>query len=182
MSVHAGLLTVEEFLKVPDPKEGHNELHHGEVVVMPPPKRGHSRIQRRILALLTRLAGADTVAEVEMPFRPLPENEVWVADVGLARAEREQSAADDEYLQGSPDLVVEVLSPSNTVDEINEKMSLCMDTGCSSFWVVDPKRKRVSVTEGDVTKHYGPSATAAISCVLFAGRIQVREIFEHDSV
>ena len=178
MSVHVGLLTVEEFLKLPEPQEGYTELHHGEVVVMPPPKRGHQRIQRRILALLTKLAGKDGIAETEIAFRPLPEHEVWVADVGFVSAKRDQATADDEYLKGSPNLVVEVLSPSNTVDEISEKMSLCMDTGCSSFWVVDPKRKRVSVTEGDVTRHYGPSATAAISCELLTGQIQVREIFE----
>jgi len=33
--VQTGLLTVDKYLKLPDPKEGHHELHHGEVVVMP---------------------------------------------------------------------------------------------------------------------------------------------------
>ena len=58
MSVHAGLLTVEEFLKLPDPPEGRLELHHGEVVVMPPPKRGHQTIQNRLQGLLQRLMGS----------------------------------------------------------------------------------------------------------------------------
>ena len=176
MSVHAGLMTVEEYLKLPDPKEGHTELHHGEVVVMPPPKRGHQRTQRRIQTLLTQTAGQMGVVEVERAFRPTPQHELWVADVGYLSSERERATGDDEYIMGAPDLIVEVLSPGNTVDEMNDKMSICLANGCVSFWVVDPKRKLVSVTEGNITRHYGPSD--AISCSLFTGQIQIREIFE----
>ena len=61
------------------------------------------------------------------------------------------------------------------VDEITDKMSICMANGCVSFWIVDPKRKRVSVTEGDVTKHYG--VVASISCLLPAEEVRVGEIF-----
>ena len=71
---------------------------------------------------------------------------------------------------------MEVLSPSNTVDEITEKMFVCLENGCSSFWIIDPKRQRVSVTEGDVTKHYDISAS--ISSDVAGATISVREIFE----
>ena len=70
--------------------------------------------------------------------------------------------------------VVEVLSLSNTVDEINDRMAICLENGCSSFWIVDPKRQRVSVTEGDVTRRHGPSS---ISCEEPGGRVEMREIF-----
>jgi Uma2 family endonuclease len=76
---------------------------------------------------------------------------------------------------GAPDLAIEVLSPSNTVDEITEKMSVCMANGCVSFWIVDPRRTRVSVTEGDVTKHYGVSGL--IRCSLLEADVRVDEIF-----
>ena len=175
MSVHAGLFTVEEFLKLPEPKEGHLELHHGEAVVMPPPKKGHQRTQHRIQRLLNPLVADRYVVHMEMAFRPSPEYEVWVADVGCVSLERDDATGDDEYLMGSPELVVEVLSPSNTMDEINDKMAICMDNGCVSFWVVDPKRKRVSVTEGSITRHYGERE--AISCSILTGEIRVRDIF-----
>jgi Uma2 family endonuclease len=176
MSVQAGFVTVEEYLKLPEPKQGHTELHHGEVVLISPPKRGHQRLQHQIEMLLKRLVGETGVVWMEMAFRPASEYEVWQADVGYVSRERDAATGDDEYLAGFPDLVVEVLSPSNTVDEINEKMAVCLDNGCVTVWVVDPKRKRVLVTEGNVTKHYGP--LEAISCNAFSGEIQVREIFE----
>ena len=90
--------------------------------------------------------------------------------------QREDATADNEYLDGAPELVVEVLSPSNTVDEINDRMSTCMAAGCISFWVIDPKRKRVSVTEGNITRHY--SETEVISCSIFEGQIPVCDLFE----
>src|SRR5579872_5435471 len=155
MSVHTGLITVEEYLKLPDPKAGRIELHHGEVIVMPPPKIGHQDRQDQILMLLKQLAGREWVVRIEMAFRPMPEYEVWQADVGCIPLQRRKAFRDDEYIMGAPDLVVEVLSPSNRTYQISDKMSICLNNGCKSFWVVDPKRKLVSVTEGSVTRHYG---------------------------
>jgi len=59
---------------------------------------------------------------------------------------------------------------------MNEKMLICMANGCISFWVVDPKGKSVSVTEGDLTRHYRSSG--AIFCRILSGQIQVQEIFQ----
>ncbi len=143
------LLTVEEFLTHSGPKEGHLELHHREVVVVPPPKKLYQKIQdgcRR-----------------------------WVADVGCVSRERYDAAGDDNYLMGAPELVIEVLSPSDTVDEVNDKMFICTANGCNCFWVVDPKPQLVSVTHGTITRHYGVQAAVPIS--LPAIELAVDEIF-----
>ena len=176
MGTHTGLVTVEEYLKLPPPEGGHYELHHGEVVFVTAPKWGHKRIQDRLEVLLRSVAGERAYVTKEMAFRPTPEHEVWEADVGLVTSERAANVADDDYLMGAPDLVIEVLSPSNTVEEINDKMSVCLDNGCLSFWVVDSKRKRVSVTEGDVTRH--SAITQIISSIVLAEPIPVKSIFE----
>jgi Uma2 family endonuclease len=89
-----------------------------------------------------------------------------VADIGYVKTDRDQKTADDEYLAGAPDLVIAVLSPRNTVDEINDKMDTCMANGCLSFWVVGPKRRLVSVTQGDVTRQYRASASIPLPAPL----------------
>ena len=109
----------------------------------------------------------------EFPFRA-PGHEAWRADVGFVREDRRVGISD--YLMGAPDLVIEVLSPSNTVDEINDKMDVCMSNGCLSFWVVDPKRQIVSVTEGDVTRQYRESTSIPLPEPL-AGTIPVAAVF-----
>lgn len=101
------------------------------------------------MMLLKGLVGNTRVVQMEMAFRPAPEHEVWQADVACVSAERDAATGDDEYLMGSPELVVEVLSPSNTMDEILERQDICLANGCASFWTVDPKRQIVMVTTPD---------------------------------
>ena len=176
MSTHAGLVTVAEFLRLPDPKEGHYELRHGEVVLVPPPKWERHLIQLRIQMSIMSLTRGLGMAGVETPFRPTREHEVWVADVAFIAAGRVEATPQDDYLAGAPDLVAEVLSPGNTADEINDRMSICLDNGCRSFWVVDPRRRRLSVTEGDLTRHYG--IDSRFSCDVPGGTVTIREFFE----
>ena len=176
MSTAAALTTVAEFLRLPDPKAGHYELHHGEVILMPPPKWRHTRIQKQLEKLLQQAIGDSGTVIMEMPFQPSPEHEVWQADVAVLPLERAKRIGGDEYLQGAPDLVVEVLSPSNTAQEINDKIAVCLESGCASFWVVDDKRKQVTVTEGDITKRYAQGAT--IQSDVLGSDICVEDIFQ----
>jgi Uma2 family endonuclease len=176
MSTTAALVTVEEFLRLLDPKSGHYELHHGEVVLMPPPKWGHEEIQERVRQMFKRVVGDRGTVRMEMSFQPAPEYEVWRADVGVVLKERVEHTRRDEYLQGAPDLVVEVLSPSNTAQQISDKMHVCLEHGCSSFWVINDQQKEVEVTDKDyVTRRF--NAQDSITSDILGGTIQVNEIF-----
>jgi Uma2 family endonuclease len=166
--------TFDEFLNLPDPPSGHLELHHGQVILVPPRKHRHAEIQQALLELLLPLTRGKGLLTIEFPFRA-PGHEAWQADVGFVREDRRAGITD--YLMGAPDLVIEVLSPSNTVDEINDKMDVCMANGCLSFWVVDPKRRLVSVTEGDVTRQYRASASIPLPEPL-EGTLPVAAILE----
>jgi Uma2 family endonuclease len=176
MSANTALLSVEDFLKLPEPREGRIELHHGEVVVMPRPKRGHQRIQDRITMLLKRHVGNTGVVQMEMAFRPTPEHEVWQADVACVSVERDAATGDDEYLMGSPELVVEVLSPSNTMDEILERQGMCLANGCVSFWTVDPKREIMVTTPDRRTVAFDRQSAVPLPGRL-NGSIEVAKLF-----
>ena len=88
-----------------------------------------------------------------MAFRPLPEHELWVADVACLSAERLKQADPEAYIAGAPDLVIEILSPSNTATEIYDKEKLCLENGALEFWVVDPDRRQVKVSTPDGLTH-----------------------------
>jgi Uma2 family endonuclease len=166
--------TFDEFSNLPDPPSGHLELHHGQVILVPPRKHRHAEIQQALLELLLPYTRGKGFLTNEFPFRA-PGHEAWQADVGFVREDRRAGIID--YLMGAPDLVIEVLSPSNTVDEINGKMDICLANGCLSFWVVDPKRSLVSVTEGDLTRQYRSSASIPLPEPL-EGAIPVAAIVE----
>ncbi|MEB3190192.1 MAG: Uma2 family endonuclease [Snowella sp.] len=49
------------------------------------------------------------------------------------------------YLEGAPDLAVEVLSPGNTIEEIEEKLSEYFENGSRLVWVVSPTQHYILV-------------------------------------
>jgi Uma2 family endonuclease len=77
---------------------------------------------------------------------------------------------------GSPELVLEVLSTSNTRAEMHGKAVLCMSSGAQEFWVVDPKRETVSVTrQGGAPTVY--QMGDRIPLPMFRSHLDVSEIF-----
>lgn len=138
-------ITFAEFEQLPEPKGAYHELRHGEVVEVPFAKHGHAMDQRQLRRLLERAAGETGVVEIEVAYRPTPEYEGWRADVAYVSSERWYGTPRDGYFQGAPELVIEVLSPSNTIPEIREKRKLCLANGSREFWVVDSDSREVEV-------------------------------------
>ncbi len=160
------LMTVEDFRKLPeDSGPVYHELRHGELVALTRPKLKHTLIQSRLRDLLRTFVVPGSYVEVEMPFRALPEYELRVADVAYLSPERFARADPEDNIQGAPDLVVEVLSPSNTADEIYDKEKLCLENGAQEFWVVDAERRQVKVSTPDgrtLTYHAGEEIPLAL--------------------
>jgi Uma2 family endonuclease len=150
MAATTHLMTVAEFASLPEDHDGiYRELHHGEIVTLTRPKFKHSRIQHNIRDLVQPHAAPGAYVDLEMAFRPLPEHECWGADVAYLSAERSSGVDPEDYVSGAPDLVVEVLSPSNTVSEMLDRERICLANGAKEFWVVDPSRCRIKVTTCD---------------------------------
>lgn len=49
------------------------------------------------------------------------------------------------FFQGAPDLAVEVISPSNTFEELHQKIVEYFDNGCQLVWVINPDEKSILV-------------------------------------
>jgi Uma2 family endonuclease len=50
----------------------------------------------------------------------------------------------EEGCRGTPDLAVEILSPSNSAIEMERKLNLYRDAQVREYWVVDPKNKHIT--------------------------------------
>jgi Uma2 family endonuclease len=82
---------------------------------------------------------------------------VRAPDVAFVRRERiPERGIPKKFWQGAPDLAVEVLSPGDTYAEVTEKVEGWLDAGAWAVWVIDPKRRDVSVFRPmtDVTRLY----------------------------
>lgn len=167
------LMTFAEFQQIPNPPGHRYEFHHGELVKVPFPEHPHVRAQWQLRHLLESAAGNAGVVHTEMPYRPLPENECWGADVAYLSKERWDGI--DRYLMGAPDLVVEVLSPSNTAAEMLDKRNVCPENGSREFWVVDTDHQQIEVSTPDghtITYKSGQQIP-----LFFGGSLAVNSIF-----
>lgn len=156
MATATHLMTVAEFINLPEPRNGYKqELRAGEVVEFPPPVLKHVVVQNTVMLFLHAAKPSGSYVSMEIPFRALPEHETRAADVAWISAERWKYTNFKGYLFGAPDLVVEVLSPSNTRSEMQERETLCLANGTLEFWVIDADRRQVSVTrKGDSPQLY----------------------------
>jgi Uma2 family endonuclease len=114
-------MTFTEFEKLPDEICRRHELRHGELVAVPPPVHRHVWLQYRIRRLLEARAPEEDIIENQMPFRLMPDQEYWVADVAYMPRAMWDRIDLKGYLDCAPVLVVEILSPSNTAAEMNDR-------------------------------------------------------------
>ena len=178
MAILTGMLSVAEFARLPQPEGGvRQELHHGELVELPPVKKIHTKLQQRLVRFLEPFVRPlELEADKEFPFRPEPEFQVWVADVAVYRSSEWNQTADDDWFHGVPEIVIEVLSPSNTASEMLDRETVCLRNGGKEFWLIDPDRQSVKVVRADgFSQVYGMDG--AIESAVLNGRIEVRDIF-----
>jgi Uma2 family endonuclease len=85
-----------------------------------------------------------------------------------------------EGCRGAPDLVVEILSPSNTAVEMERKRKLYREAGVREYWLVDSENKGLTVYRfhnGEIlTSAYGSADTVSVA-VLPGLNIPLEEVF-----
>jgi len=57
----------------------------------------------------------------------------------------DKSKLDKGSVNGSPDLIIEIVSPSNTYSELLRKFNYYLKAKVREYWVVDPESKNVTV-------------------------------------
>ena len=97
------LLTVEEFLRLPEPLDCSYELVEGELITVSPGMFLHNSVRDRLLRLLAAFVEERRLGTVvsEQPFH-LFGNTVRVPDVAFVRSGR--TLPHDKLPEGAPDL------------------------------------------------------------------------------
>ena len=161
--------SLEEFLALPNDGNRH-EFVRGEVRVMPPPKGGHGRIEAAVIAALdryleekavalgweaeqgpetlSRLVGFVAGGEFGLQFS-LPDDAAQIrgADGVYVTAEQYIQANWDEesYFPLVPALVIEVISASESAEDVDEKVQDYLAGGAQRVWCIYPRLRRVHI-------------------------------------
>jgi Uma2 family endonuclease len=106
----------------------------GHIVMSPPPRSRHAEYQGRIVTLINeRLKGGLVIPECPVETS----DGVKAIDVAWVSQRRRDSKPNDPVYLIAPEICVEVLSPSNTPDEIAYRKRLFLERGAIEFWTCD---------------------------------------------
>jgi Uma2 family endonuclease len=153
----AVLMTGEEFLALPE-NGTERWLIRGQLREKPMTVRNreHSRILARISQLLgdwldrqPEPRGEVLSGEAGCRLRRNPDTNVGIDVVYISSQLAAHEPNDTTLIDGVPTLVVEILSPSDTEEEMNEKVDEYLAAGVALVWLVDPHHRTVEVHRPD---------------------------------
>jgi Uma2 family endonuclease len=146
-------MSADDLWKLPANDLRH-ELVKGELRTMAPAGFQHGIVTMNLgtaLAQHVKAHGLGLVPSSETGFvlRHAPDT-VRAPDIAFVRAERIAAQGRPlKFWEGAPDLAVEVLSPSDTVDEVECKVDDYLTAGTLMVWVINPSRRSFTVHRPD---------------------------------
>jgi Uma2 family endonuclease len=149
MATTEKLLTAEEFEALPDDGKRY-ELIDGELREMAPTVNWHGEVESNLVIRLgghvqTHGLGRVSCGEVLFIVRRDPDR-VRAADIAFILQERVPPLeARQHIMEVIPDLVVEILSKSETIEEVNDRIDDWLGAGVRMLWIVDPYRRTVTI-------------------------------------
>ena len=163
----------------------HYELLRGQIVMSPPAGWTHARIEVRLARLLEEHVageGLEMVFGSSLGF-DLPSGDTVQPDASFVTSERFRQRPPqhaNQFLRAVPSLVVEILSPATERHDRSEKRTIYERNGVDEYWIVDPRRRTVTVFHHTPTG-YDAGRTfrrgAVRSRVLPRLRVQVSALF-----
>lgn len=142
----------------------------GIPVLTPAPSRRHQQVLRRLVFALERHLEAHPQGELmfapfDVVLEPARPAVVLQPDLFFVSLER-LDILTPANVQGAPDLVVEVLSPSTAMIDLNRKKSLYASNGVLEYWVVWPDEARVHLFRLVAGDSYGEPGEFCADAVL----------------
>lgn len=177
-----GEWTYTDWLALPD--DGFKyEVLDGELYMSPPPSVSHQHTASDLLTRMRKHALDKGLGQVytspiavKLPVQevPLQPDIVYISVNNL-------NIIGEEEIDGTPDLVVEILSPSNWTYDRGKKQEVYRQAGVKEYWIVDYRKRTVEVLvleEGDyvLQNQYGVGDTA-VSVILTDFSVHVADIF-----
>ena len=144
VSQAAPKLTYRDYLNTSDDER--YELLDGELIMVPAPNEDHQMASVELVSRMHSFAKENDLGRVfHAPFDVvLSDTDVVQPDLIFVSKERE-SVRTPANIQGAPDLVVEILSPSTVTRDWRDKRELYASHGVKEYWVVDPSNRIVSI-------------------------------------
>ena len=173
--------TYNDYLMIEDEKR--YEVMKGELIMVPAPFTIHQRVQIYLAVILSNFVrekrlGNVLVAPTDVVFT---EDVVVQPDILFISSKR-SDIIKEAAIMGSPDLVIEIVSPSSASYDTIEKREVYEKYGVKEYWLVFPQEKAVEVLaiENGVYKEFCKARKTGIvkSKIIEGFTAEVKEVFE----
>ncbi len=173
-------ISFEEFQNLPEREGTIYELDEGQLVMEPSPALRHNLIRQRIAVKLIQHLEAKHLGVVaeEMDFRLATET---VRNPDVAVILKEHLAIidlDASPVVGAPALAVEVVSPSNSAQDMRKKTEQYLRAGSRSVWIVYPTLRLVEIHSAAGLRQVREPEPLKDEAVLPGFSITFKEIFD----
>ena len=124
------------------------ELLDGELILVAAPNEDHQTVSLRMIVRMNSFVEERQLGRIfHAPYDVLFSNtEVVQPDLLFVSTERDHIRT-PANIQGAPDLIVEILSPSSSRRDWRDKRELYARHGVREYWIIDPTNRLVSVMQ-----------------------------------
>lgn len=138
-------LTYQDLLEFPADGNRH-ELIDGEHYMTPAPSLRHQRVSRRLARILDTFLLEHPLGEIFPAPCDVVLSEINVVEPDLVFVAAESTRIlTEQNIQGAPELVIEILSPSTRHTDSVVKRRLYEYFGVQEYWLIDPLAETVTV-------------------------------------
>lgn len=133
--------TMEVFKMLPEGTRC--ELINGTIYMSPAPTSTHQKIAFRLIGQFYNLIEETSIGElIPSPIDVYLEDQknAFQPDLAFVLAENAAIIREDG-IYGTPDLIIEILSPGTKNFDLTKKKKIYEKTGVKEYWVIDPQTK-----------------------------------------
>lgn len=141
------LITLEEFLKLPETKPA-SEYVDGKIIQKPMPKGRHSRLQGKLCTVINEVAETTKIAYAFPELRCTFGGRSIIPDLGVFLWENiafDNNGEVSDNFNFPPDWTIEILSPEQQPNKVIGNILHCLTAGSQLGWFIDPKDGSVLV-------------------------------------
>lgn len=149
-------VTYEEFLELTEGSEQRYELIDGVVYNLASPSYKHQHAVNELHGIFYNWFKGKSCTPLTSPFDitlKKEEDNICVVQPDLVViCDKDRINEKGKYM-GTPDLAIEVLSPSTRSKDLIPKLDLYRQCGVKEYWIVDPMKAQVTVyslTDGEI--------------------------------
>ena len=146
METHTKIWTYAD-LEAMDGDGKRYEILDGELFEMSAPTARHQRLVGKLYLWFCAQLEETKIARVYMSPLDVIMSPSRVVQPDVIVIRKERLSIVKERIEGAPDLVVEILSPSNTKHDRVTKRRFYARNGIREYWIVDPEAQSIEVLE-----------------------------------